>query len=108
MLLERKEHEMKYITDYKEFDSSAQKSILTHVSKEEHPQKQKILAYMKAGKDDGIRCSHVHDYIEDENVMLTVRLYTDGEYSWTSEEIYHFEKYNLELNEDFVKKVFEK
>ena len=40
--------------------------------------------------------------------MLTVRLYTDGEYSWTSEEIYHFEKYNLELNEDFVKKVIEK
>jgi hypothetical protein len=96
---------MKFITDYKEFDGDSGKSVLAHISTSAIDNKDKVLSYLKNGKDDGVRCSGVYDYVKDEPNLDTVRLFTDGEYFWDSEEIYHFEKYNMALNGDFIHKV---
>ena len=34
--------------------------------------------------------------------------YTDGEYEWYDDWVYHFEKYNLKLNDDFIAHVLSK
>ena len=95
---------MKFVTDYREFDGDQGKSLLDHLSSSAINGKDKILNYLKSGQDDGVRCSGIHDYVKDEPQFDTVRLFTDGEYYWDSEEIYHFDKYNMELNADFVSK----
>ena len=95
---------MKFITDYKEFDGDQDRSLLDHLSEDAIKDKDKILNYLKNGMDDGVRCSGIHDFVKDEPMLDTVRLFTDGEYYWDSEEIYHFEKYNIALNSDFVQK----
>ena len=95
---------MKFITDYNEFGGNQDISLLDHIEKEPIENKEKILDYLKNGKDNGIRCSVIYDYVKDESLSETIKLFTDDEYNWDSEEIYHFEKYNLKLNEDFIKK----
>lgn len=96
---------MKFITDYKELGGNQNASLLGYLEKEPIDNKEKTLDYLKNGKDNGIRCSVVYDYVKDESMSETIKLFTDGEFNWDSEEIYHFEKYNLRLNEDFIKKV---
>ena len=96
---------MKFITNYKEFDDDAKESVLEHLLKEPIKNKRFILEYLKNGKDDGVLCSGIYYYVKDEPKFDTIHLFTDGEYYWNSEEIYHFEKYNMVLNEEFVDKV---
>lgn len=95
---------MKFITDYDEFGAEQGKSLLDHLSSNAIEGKGKVLHYLKNGSDDGVRCSSVYDYVKKESTSKTIHLFTDGEYYWDSEEIYHFEKYNIPLNERFVKK----
>lgn len=96
---------MKFITKYKEFDTDENESVLDHRSSQEIPEKGTVLRYLKKGKDDGVRCSGIYDFVKNEPQFDTIHLFTDGEYYWDSEEIYHFEKYNIELNEEFVQRV---
>lgn len=96
---------MKYITDYKEFDGNPNRSILNYMSSTCIDKKDAILLYLCNGADDGVRCSSVRDYVTETLLPETTRLFTDGEYFWDSEEIYHFKEYNIPLNEDFILKV---
>lgn len=96
---------MKYITDYKELHGNKNISLLDHLSGKEVEGKQRILNYLKNGVKDGVRCSGIYDYVKDEPKFDTIHLFTDGEYFWDSEEIYHFEKYNIPLEKEFLQKV---
>ena len=96
---------MKYITDYRELHGDVNKSLHDSVSERAVEEKDRILKYLKTGKIDGVRCSGIYDYIKNEPKPETIRLFTDGEYYWDSEEVYHFEIYNIALNPDFVQKV---
>ncbi len=96
---------MKYITDYKEFDEDSVDSLLDNISDTPLVMKDKVLQYLKCGQDAGVCCSAVHDLVEGFSTGKTIHRYTDGEYIWDDREIYHFEKYNLRLNEGFVNKV---
>lgn len=96
---------MKFITSYKELDTDNDISILEHTSDTPIKNKERILEYLKNGTYDGERCSSIYDYVRNERIISEdVTLFTDGEYYWDSEEIYHFEKYNIELNKEFFKK----
>ncbi len=99
---------MKLITRYKEFDEDEKKSLLDFISDTPIPQKAKVLEYLKSGRDAGVRCSSVFDYIKNKVIPQTIHLYTDGEYGWDDEEIYHFETYNLELEKNFINRVLQK
>lgn len=96
---------MKFITNYKELRSKGTENLCDHIKKEPNKNKNAILDYLTNGMDDGVRCASIYDYVKDEPLLgETIKLFTDGEWYWDSAEIYHFEKYYIELNKDFLKK----
>lgn len=95
---------MLYVTDYKELVTGG-RNLAENISDTGIEYKGKIIDYMKNGRDYGVRCSSIYDYIEDCSKLKTIKRYTDGIYIWNDEEIYHFEKYNIALNEDFINHV---
>lgn len=97
--------ELKFITDYKEFGGDKNISILGHIGDEPIEDKEAILDYLRKGTEYGLRCSTIYDYVKDDPTFIQIFLFTDGEYFWNSAEIYHFEMYNLKLNEDFIEKI---
>lgn len=95
----------KFIANYKELRTDENVSLMEHISDIQIENKETILEYLKRGTFNGVRCSSVYDYVSDEPIISEgTTLFTDGEYYWDSEEIYHFEKYNMELNKEFLKK----
>lgn len=99
---------MKKINNYAEFRHNDGESVRDHISSEPIENKENILKYLKSWPNEGIRCATLCDYITDEILKPSVWTHTDGTYRWSDEETYHFEKYNMELNEDFVKWVLER
>ena len=47
------------------------------------------------------------DLVKKENTHLPTYAYFDGVYFWTDEDTYHFEKYDMRLNDEFVNHVLE-
>ena len=105
MVLSKEVILLKYIDDYKEFEYDSDISVLDHISETEIPEKKKVLEYLTSFEVDGVRCASLTDFIKKQILSKGVCIYTDGEYVWDDEEIYHFEKYNMELNKDFINKV---
>lgn len=98
----------KFISDCIELDTNEKNHIIEMISSEPIPQKEIILGYLKNGQDNGVCCSSVYDFIESHSVPRTIHRYKDDIYEWDDSEIYHFEKYNLRLNDDFIKHVLSK
>ena len=98
---------MKFITNYKELEGGNEdKSLLDHCNVDPINNKDNLLSYLSNNEYlEGIRTSHIYDYVSGSRTTITNKTYCDGEYFWTEEEKYHFDKYNLELEADFIKKV---
>ena len=47
------------------------------------------------------------DEISGKDIAIPLIYYTDGEFMWDERDIYHFEKYNIRLNDEFVHKITE-
>ena len=75
----------------------------------EMTQNEIILRYFKEHNSETaiITCAST-DYISGEKLSDSVTCFNDGEYCWTSEEIYHFEKYDLKLNDDVIRYILSK
>ena len=80
-------------------------SVLSHTQKLPEEVKNKIVAYMNTNPVIAVRASCINDYIEKKYTTKSDAVRSDGEYNWSEEETYHFEKYDMELNEDFIQKV---
>ena len=98
----------KFITSCIEMETGTNIHIKDIISLEEIPQKEIILSYLKNGEDNGVCCSSVYDYIEDYSTGDTIHRYKDDDYEWDDREIYHFEKYNIRLNDDFIKHILKR
>ena len=98
---------MKFVTDYKELeDGDKARSLLNHCKPEPIENKKAVLDYMSDQKYfEAIRASHIYDYVENVRTVITNKTYTDGEFFLSVEEKYHFENYNLKLEQDFIKKI---
>ena len=96
---------MKNLANYIELHGSSNKSLLDHRKPLPQDQKEKVLRYLKTGRPCGIRCSLIYDYVERYQTVTSIYGYTDGEYGWDSEDIYHFRKYDIELDAEFISKV---
>lgn len=70
--------------------------------------KDRILAYMKSFEPECFSSAFVVDIVEDFDTQIDDVGFTDGEYTWYTSWIYHFEKYNLKLNDDFIAHVLSK
>lgn len=95
----------KFITNCIEFRTGDNAHIQDLISDIPVDNKEKVLNYLKNGKDDGVCCSSIFDFVSSSSTGNTIHCYTDGEFSWDDEEIYHFEKYNIKLDEEFISKI---
>lgn len=71
--------------------------------------KEKILTYFKEKPTGAVSGSlGFEDFITGEQIMKSLYCSSDGDYGWRSDTVYFFEKYNLELPEEFIKHVLGK
>lgn len=94
----------KFITNFKELHGNPNVSICEHISKNPIAEKEVVLKYFRSFASVGIRCSTIYDCINKEHTGISIYIYTDGEYTWTSEDIYYFKKYNIPLESKFIEK----
>ena len=99
---------MKFITNYLEFGTDESKNLINYVSEKEITSKSAILDYLRSDKYyDGVQCSTICDFVNNTQTHLGTNIYTDVEFFWDDKETYHFEKYNLKLNDDFIQHVLD-
>lgn len=67
-----------------------------------------IISYMKSGRKEWFTTDYVEDIVTGQETDIPDTGFTDGEYLWYAAEIYHFEKYNLKLNDNFIAHVLNK
>lgn len=67
--------------------------------------KKKILDYMRKFPPVAFTSAPVYDKFSGEIVFEANNMHFDGIFAWFESEIYHFEKYDLKLNDDFIDQV---
>lgn len=66
--------------------------------------KEIVLKYLKSGKKAGLAGGLVQDAFSKKHVGIQTH-YSDGEWHWTESVIYHYDKYNIELPQEFIERV---
>lgn len=95
---------MLYITD--KYVGDMNKDELAEMTSDTAiPQKEKILDYMRSIHEIGYTTAHVVDVFTKQQLKVINNERSDDVYAWAESEIYHFEKYNLKLNDDFIQHV---
>lgn len=94
---------MKYMIDY-DIDELTVSEFKQHCS-EEITDKTAICNYCKSFKPYCYTTESFSDKVTGKTVKDGYAGYFDGEYEWYDDWIYHFEKYNLKLNDDFIEHV---
>ena len=64
--------------------------------------KQDVLEYMKNGKSYCASARVVKDRVTGDSTSIEDDWKTDGVFCWSQETIYHFEKYNAPLADEFL------
>lgn len=98
---------MKYILNYDIDDMSAE-ALKKQFMDNPISDKNEILKYMKSLSPSIFTSAPVIDIFTDKEIKSADNGYSDSEYIWRESEIYYFEKYNLKLNDDFIKYVLNK
>lgn len=73
-----------------------------NLEKREEKIKPNVLKYLKSGIWL-VKTRSVFNCVITEERIGYPCIYTDGEWFWTSEYIYYYENYNLEMPEEFIK-----
>lgn len=68
------------------------------------PQKNRIIEYLKASQPCAA-CGLIFDCVKGEDVKQENVGYCNDSYMWTSQDVYHIEKYDAAVSEDFLKEV---
>ena len=69
------------------------------------PQKDSIIAYLRCGVVEAAAAGRALDIMTGERIPEEWLSYTDGTYHWDTSHIYHFDKYNIQLSEEFIQHV---
>lgn len=97
---------MKEITSYVEMTENPEDISLKEFTGFRSPVKNDILNYFKQHNVAySVVICPATDYITGKTLDNLIECFDDEVYTWTSEEIYHFEKYDLKLNDDFINHV---
>lgn len=67
-------------------------------------EKEQLIAYMHS-VEPFAAAGLITDCVTGERLKEEDVGYTDGDYMWTSQDIYHIEKYDAAITDDFYKKV---
>ncbi len=96
---------MKCISNYREMTENEKDRPIRELIEYDYPDETKKLIsehFEQYHEVDVCLACFAVDRIKGENLKSSILVYTDGVYRWTNEEIYHFEKYGLRLNDDFI------
>ena len=84
----------------------------------ENPSSFSVMNYEKSTKEmlisymSSYEATSAGGYIDDcktgKKIMQTNAGYDDGEYCWSTQDIYHIEKYNAAVNPDFIEHIKKK
>jgi len=73
------------------------------------PERNAILSYLKHYKtQEVVATGNVYDYIAQKSTEYKTETFYDGEFEWTTYEVFYFDKYNIKLNPEFIDKVLSK
>lgn len=86
-------------------DDISKEELEAITSNKEIPEKHKVLEYLKSFGKTAYTTARVVDLFTGEEQTFIDDARSDGVYTWYDSEIYHFEKYNLKLNDDFIEHV---
>lgn len=97
---------LKLICNYKEFcNDKSLPSAKDNVFALPSADKKKVLQYLKNGTAGFASTAKFDDAMTGEQVNQEFCTFNDGEYGWSTQEIYHFEKYDIKLDDGFLKKI---
>ena len=68
----------------------------------EYQNKPELLSYLKSFADYLVAAKAAMDYVTGKGMQNSLIIYTDDRFLWSNEDIYHLERYNLALNEEFI------
>ena len=74
---------------------------------ERHPRKDEILKFMTSHEAIGMTTEPVYDDITGEKKAFKDNGYKVGNLYYSNSDIYHFSRYNMQLNPEFCEKVLE-
>lgn len=95
---------MIWIGQFKEnYNDERYPSILAAIHDEPPENKAKILRHLKNGFPAAMAPGYLYDKIDGSTLIPNPTCYHDGTYAWRSDLIYYYEKYNVDLPEDFIK-----
>lgn len=80
-------------------------SIMDFIKDTEPTKKDKIVDYFNKSKISSVSTSYVYDEIGKVQTSIPLVMKTDGEYAWRSDLEYYYNKYNIGLPQEFIKKV---
>lgn len=96
---------LKNIVEFKEVFGNQFPSMQSMISQNEDRNKALIVAYLKNGKRTAESPSRPIDFVTGKPLNMSLSMQSDGEYTWRSDFVYYYEKYNLKLNPDFISHV---
>jgi hypothetical protein len=83
-------------------------SIREMISDTPSTYKREIINYLKCGKVTAAAPGSATDVLTGEKIPCALKMQTDGEFEWRSDVAYYVDKYNLQLDSEFVEKVISK
>ncbi len=63
-----------------------------------------LLSYMRSIPSLAVAAGYFEDVTTGKEVIVDYLAYNDGEFSWTTCDIYHLKKYDLAMSPEFVEK----
>lgn len=100
---------MNFISEVKEFSQNPNYSDLNTMINYPIENKSDILNFLKSFAPVAVMAHGIADYIKNiQNNNESLKLFNSDDWFWTNEIIYHFEKYDLKLKNDFVEYVVNK
>lgn len=98
------ENSCKLLVGIKEIDGDRFKPLTELVSSKPIPEKSRVHFYMRCAKCIAASSRRAHDLFTSELIQEELRVFSDGEYIWSTDTLYYFDKYNLCLPHDFINK----
>lgn len=83
-------------------------SIYDLISTNALSNKADVLAYLNSGKVTATAPGSATDVLSGKRIKGSLKMYSDGEYAWRSDVIYYFDKYNLDLGNEFILHIISK
>lgn len=96
------------IGQYAEAFGNSYPSIKELISNEPIPEKSAILEYLNRGIVFAASPAILKDAVSGDIINANLVAMNDGTYTWRSDLIYYFDKYNFALPKEFIKHVLEK